>query len=181
VRKANLEAVDLKHLRRETSILQNLCHPNIIKLYEVHENDYEIHFVMELVSDGLDLFDRICERGQYSERDAAYVIGQIVRGVEYLHSHGTQLLPSQEMAQQHNTTNTTQHNNTTQQHNTIHTHTLIILLNEGIVHRDLKPENLLTERHGVDDIIKLCDFGFAKKWDYSNLLTACGSPGYVGM
>lgn len=80
--------MDLKHLRRETQILQNLSHPNIIKLYEVHENEQEIYFVMELVSEGLDLFDRICERGQYSEKDALAIITQIVEGVEYLHSHG---------------------------------------------------------------------------------------------
>lgn len=52
----------------------------------------------------------------------------------------------------------------------------------GIAHRDLKPENLLTlRRDDGEDVIKLCDFGFAKNWlDHSNLDTACGSPGYVG-
>lgn len=68
VRKDKLQQIDLIHLRRETQILQTIQHPNIIKLYDVHENERELFFVMELVSGGLDLFDRICERGKYSEK-----------------------------------------------------------------------------------------------------------------
>jgi len=41
---------------------------------------------MELVS-GKELFDKIVERGQYSEKDAANIVKQIVEAVKYLHEN----------------------------------------------------------------------------------------------
>ncbi len=51
----------------------------------------------------------------------------------------------------------------------------------GIVHRDLKPENLLFRDHNSTDNIMLTDFGLAKIIDDDTVLkTACGTPNYVG-
>lgn len=47
----------------------------------------------------------------------------------------------------------------------------------GIVHRDLKPENII-----VDDAdnIKICDFGWANKYDSSEeMFILCGTLDYV--
>jgi len=50
-----------------------------------------------------------------------------------------------------------------------------------IVHRDLKPENILLSSKGDDAIIKLIDFGFAKRseGDETMLTTALGTPNYI--
>jgi len=85
--KKNVEGDDIKLLRREIQIMKRLNHPNILKLYEVYENDEQFYLVMELVK-GKELFDKIVERGMYSERDAANIIVQVVSAVQYLHEHG---------------------------------------------------------------------------------------------
>jgi len=67
--------------------MRSLNHPNILKLYEVYESDEEFSLVMELVT-GKELFDKIVEKGQYTEKEAANIIRQIVSAVAYLHEHG---------------------------------------------------------------------------------------------
>ena len=52
---------------------------------------------------------------------------------------------------------------------------------QGIVHRDLKPENLLYESQDEDSNIKISDFGLSKIIFSKTMMTACGTPGYVGM
>mmetsp|Transcript_1161 Transcript_1161/g.1932 ORF Transcript_1161/g.1932 Transcript_1161/m.1932 type:complete len:344 (-) Transcript_1161:383-1414(-) len=51
---------------------------------------------------------------------------------------------------------------------------------KSIAHRDLKPENLLLLSEDDDSMVKIADFGFAKKCLTPNSLTTqCGTPGYV--
>jgi len=82
-----VEGDDIKLLRREIKIMKRVNHPNILKLFEVFEDDEEFFLVMELVL-GKELFDKIVERGQYSERDASNIVRQIVAAVDYLHANG---------------------------------------------------------------------------------------------
>lgn len=64
---------------------------------------------------------------------------------------------------------------------------LIIILLEAmnylhtnkVAHRDLKPENLLLRSVDDDALIKIADFGFAKRVTSKKLTTQCGTPGYV--
>jgi len=50
----------------------------------------------------------------------------------------------------------------------------------NVAHRDLKPENLLLVTEKDDGIVKIADFGFAKRVTAPNCLsTQCGTPGYV--
>ncbi|XP_069748873.1 calcium/calmodulin-dependent protein kinase type IV isoform X2 [Narcine bancroftii] len=81
------KTIDKKIVRTEIGILLRLSHPNIIRLKEIFETPLEINLVLELVTGG-ELFDRIVERGYYSEKDAADVVRQILEAVAYLHENG---------------------------------------------------------------------------------------------
>ncbi|XP_074834676.1 calcium/calmodulin-dependent protein kinase type IV-like isoform X2 [Carettochelys insculpta] len=81
------KTIDKKIVRTEIGVLLRLSHPNIIKLKEIFETPSEIALILELVTGG-ELFDRIVERGFYSERDAAHVVKQILEAVSYLHENG---------------------------------------------------------------------------------------------
>uniref|UniRef100_A0AAR2LT93 Protein kinase domain-containing protein n=1 Tax=Pygocentrus nattereri TaxID=42514 RepID=A0AAR2LT93_PYGNA len=81
------KTVDKKIVRTEIGVLLRLSHPNIIKLKEIFETPSEISLVLELVTGG-ELFDRVVEKGYYSERDAADAIKQVLEAVAYLHENG---------------------------------------------------------------------------------------------
>lgn len=48
---------------------------------------YERLIVVHSVTGG-ELFYKIVERGNYSEKDAANIVAQMINGVEYLHGEG---------------------------------------------------------------------------------------------
>ncbi len=52
---------------------------------------------------------------------------------------------------------------------------------QGVVHRDLKPENLLYDSEADDAMLKVADFGLAKRVQSVEeiMSAACGTPGYV--
>ena len=57
-------------LKYEIDILKNLDHPNIVKLYEVFEDNKHIYLVTELCTGG-ELFDEILNRDVFTEKEAA--------------------------------------------------------------------------------------------------------------
>eukprot|EP01119_Soliformovum_irregulare_P004503 TRINITY_DN1552_c0_g2_i1.p1 TRINITY_DN1552_c0_g2~~TRINITY_DN1552_c0_g2_i1.p1 ORF type:complete len:343 (-),score=101.91 TRINITY_DN1552_c0_g2_i1:243-1271(-) len=78
---------DLVLLSREIDIMKKVDHSNVLKLKGVYEKEDEIALAMELVVGG-ELFYKIVDKGNYSEKDAALIVAQIVDGVEYLHNQG---------------------------------------------------------------------------------------------
>ncbi|PPD69307.1 hypothetical protein GOBAR_DD33816 [Gossypium barbadense] len=62
-------------------------HPNVVTIKEAYEDSVAVHVVMELCAGG-ELFDRIVQRGHYSERKAAELARTIVGVVEACHSMG---------------------------------------------------------------------------------------------
>ena len=74
--------------KRELQVLGAVgMHRNIVCLLDIFETPSEWALVLELVSGG-EVFDRICERGPYSEADAADVARQIGRALLHMHSVG---------------------------------------------------------------------------------------------
>jgi len=59
-------------------------HPNIIKFYEAYRDNKYYHLVMELCSGG-ELFEKLCERGTFTEADGARIIHKILSAIRYLH------------------------------------------------------------------------------------------------
>ncbi|KAF8820493.1 calcium-dependent protein kinase CDPK2B [Cardiosporidium cionae] len=77
---------NLDRFRSEISIMKALDHPNIIKLFQTYEDHRSIYLVMELCQGG-ELFDRIIEKGHFTEKHAAVLMKQIFSALHYLHSN----------------------------------------------------------------------------------------------
>lgn len=78
---------DIKLLRREIAIMKKVDHKNILRLKEIYEDGAKVYIVMELV-EGSELFDRIVDKGYYSEKNAINIVSQILSAVSYLHEIG---------------------------------------------------------------------------------------------
>ncbi|XP_014607168.1 PREDICTED: calcium/calmodulin-dependent protein kinase type 1 [Polistes canadensis] len=74
-------------LENEIKVLRRLTHPNIVQLLETYEDKLKVYLVMELVTGG-ELFDRIVEKGSYTEKDASGLIRQVLEAVDYMHEQG---------------------------------------------------------------------------------------------
>ena len=74
-------------LLKEISILKELDHPNIIRMYEFFEDVSRLYLVMEYCSGG-ELFTEILKRQSFSEKEAAKIFHQLLSAISYLHSEG---------------------------------------------------------------------------------------------
>ncbi|KAH0630331.1 hypothetical protein JD844_013268 [Phrynosoma platyrhinos] len=74
-------------IENEIAVLHKIKHPNIVALDDIYESGGHLYLIMQLVSGG-ELFDRIVEKGFYTERDASQLIRQILDAVKYLHDMG---------------------------------------------------------------------------------------------
>jgi len=65
--------------------MRELDHPNIIKLFETFEDSKFVYLVMELCEGG-ELFDKIIEKGSFTESQARNYFRQMISAVNYIHS-----------------------------------------------------------------------------------------------
>ncbi|KAK8155513.1 calcium/calmodulin-dependent protein kinase-like protein [Phyllosticta citribraziliensis] len=70
----------------ELEMLQRLKHPHIVSFHDWFESKDKYYIVTQLATGG-ELFDRICEKGRFTEKDAAETIRQVLDAVNYLHQN----------------------------------------------------------------------------------------------
>ncbi|CAL8368247.1 unnamed protein product [Lota lota] len=75
------------NLENEIAVLRKIKHENVVGLEDLFESRSHYYLIMQLVSGG-ELFDRILDRGVYSEKDASRVIQQVLQAVGFLHQSG---------------------------------------------------------------------------------------------
>ncbi|XP_029490844.1 calcium/calmodulin-dependent protein kinase type 1D-like isoform X2 [Oncorhynchus nerka] len=78
---------DIKHVFEFKEVLGTIKHENIVALEDIYESSNHLYLIMQLVSGG-ELFDRIVEKGFYTEMDASRLIKQVLDAVNYLHDMG---------------------------------------------------------------------------------------------
>ena len=85
------KVADLSKLKNEINILSKVDHPNIIRLYEIFEDERYISLIMEYCQGG-ELFTKIndlAEKDQsFSEKEAVKIFKQLMSAVSYCHSQG---------------------------------------------------------------------------------------------
>lgn len=84
----------------ELEMLQKLHHPHIVQFVDWFEsrvcqsivlsqtdanNAQDKFYIVTQLAVGGELFDRICDQGKFTERDASQTIRQVLEAVDYLH------------------------------------------------------------------------------------------------
>ena len=88
INKKLVSSFDLEQVKTEIEILKIAQHPNIIRLYEIFDNEKYIYIIMEYCGGG-DLFSYIEKRGfKLKESRAAEIIHKLSTAIYYLHQYG---------------------------------------------------------------------------------------------
>ena len=75
---------NLERFADEITILKNLDHPNVIKLFEYFEDEKRVYLITELCTGG-ELFDTICAKEFLQEDESALIFKQILLAINYCH------------------------------------------------------------------------------------------------
>ncbi|KAF3646609.1 Calcium-dependent protein kinase 4 [Capsicum annuum] len=79
---------DYEDVWREIQIMHHLSeHPYVVRIKGTYEDNVFVHIVMEVCKGG-ELFDRIVQKGHFTEKKAAQLVKTIVKVVEACHSLG---------------------------------------------------------------------------------------------
>ncbi|KAJ3431527.1 serine/threonine-protein kinase fhke-related [Anaeramoeba flamelloides] len=83
----NFNSSTRNKLMDEANVLKKISHPNVVNIKDVFDSEDYLFLVLEYVSGG-ELFDKICEKGKYSEEDSRIICKQLLDVLQYLHSNG---------------------------------------------------------------------------------------------
>ena len=72
----------------EIDNLMLLNHPNILKLFEYYYDEKENIYIITEYIRGEELFNKIQEKGKFSEEDTAIIIKSVLQAITYCHSCG---------------------------------------------------------------------------------------------
>ena len=72
---------------QEHDILTSVDHPYVVKCYEAFETDDRMYLFLELMPGG-ELFDRIVDKGHYTEQDAQQTTFKLLGALKYMHDKG---------------------------------------------------------------------------------------------
>lgn len=81
------DATYLERFKKEAKAIASLKHPNIVKAYDI-DNENEVHYIEMEYVDGLDLQQLVKRDGPTDFSTAADLIGQAARGLEHAHERG---------------------------------------------------------------------------------------------
>ena len=85
ITKANMDKNDHDQLHNEFNNLKDLDHPNILKIFELFEDEKRYYIVTELCKGG-ELFDELMDRGgSISEHDVAVIMHTVLNCINYCH------------------------------------------------------------------------------------------------
>ena len=82
-----LSEEDRAALGNEIDILKQVDHPNIVKCYDIYEDEKYIYIVMELLQGG-ELFDQILKHEKFDEKAARDIVAPIFDALSYCHDLG---------------------------------------------------------------------------------------------
>jgi len=78
---------DKERINKEISIIKNVRHFNIGKLYAVVETKLNIYLIQEFIQ-GKEFMEYLTKKGKLKESDACKFFHQIISGLDYLHQCG---------------------------------------------------------------------------------------------
>ena len=81
-----IRAGDEERIKKEMRIMSTLNHPNILKAFEIFEDEKNFYIIMEKPEKG-DLFNYICNKKRLSISESTFIFYQIVNGINYLHKN----------------------------------------------------------------------------------------------
>ena len=76
-----------KKFLKESQVLKELEHPNIIKIFEYYIDNRYHYIITELLTGG-ELYESILKFQKFNEKKAAFIMKQILSALNYLHSKG---------------------------------------------------------------------------------------------